>query len=132
ECLALLTGAARVNALAIRTPPNYAALAAEASLSGGLLEALTEEEGQRAAMLEATFDRWVAGTGEAPFAARWSSVGGLPPAFLVVPRPATGDDEPTRRAFRAALFRTERPVLVVPPGRAAAFGKRVAIAWREH
>jgi nucleotide-binding universal stress UspA family protein len=141
ECLALLTGAARVNALAIRTPPNYAALAAEASLSGGLLEALEAEEGQRAAKLEATFDSWVAGTAEAPFTARWSSVEGLADPvlgtegrradFVVVARPATGDDEPTRRAFRAALFRTERPVLVVPPGRAAAFGKRVAIAWRD-
>ena len=50
---------------------------------------------------------------------------------MVVARPSSGDEEATRRAFQAALFRTERPVLVVPPGRVAAFGKRVAIAWRE-
>jgi nucleotide-binding universal stress UspA family protein len=141
ECLAVLTGGARVNLLAIRTPPGYAALTAEASLTGGVLEALVAEEDQRIAKLEATFDSWVAGIGEAPFTARWSSVEGLADPvlgtegrradFVVVARPARGDEEPTRRAFHAALFRTERPVLVVPPGRVAAFGKRVAIAWRD-
>ena len=61
ECLAVLTGGARVNALAIRTPPGYAALTAEANLSGGLLEALAAEEEQRVATLEAVFNSWVAG-----------------------------------------------------------------------
>jgi nucleotide-binding universal stress UspA family protein len=141
ECLAVLTGGARVNVLAIRTPPGYAALTAEASLTGGVLEALVAEEDRRVAKLEATFDSWVAGIGEAPFTARWSSVEGLADPvldtegrradFIVVARPARGDEEPTRRGFHAALFRTERPVLVVPPGRVAAFGKRVAIAWRD-
>jgi hypothetical protein len=36
ECLAVLMGGARVNVLALRTPPGYAALTAEASLTGGL------------------------------------------------------------------------------------------------
>ncbi len=40
ECLAQLTGGARVNVLAVRTPPEYAAVAAEASLPGGLLNDL--------------------------------------------------------------------------------------------
>jgi nucleotide-binding universal stress UspA family protein len=142
ECLAVLTGGARVNVLAIRTPPGYAALTAEAAVSGDLVDALVAEEDRRVAKLEATFDSLVAGTGEAPFTARWSSVEGLADAilekegrsadFVVVARPAKGDEEPTRRAFRAALFRTERPVLVVPPGEAAApFGTRVAVAWRD-
>ena len=141
ECLAVLTGGARVNVLAIRTPPGYAALTAEAAVSGDLVEALAAEEDQRVAKLKATFDSLVAGTGEAPFTARWSSVEGLADPvlgtegrradFVVAARPVAGDDEPTRRAFRAALFRTERPVVVVPPGRVAAFGKRVAIAWRD-
>jgi nucleotide-binding universal stress UspA family protein len=141
ECLAVLTGGARVNALAIRTPPGYAALTAEGAVSGDLLEALVAEEDQRVAKLKAAFDTWVAGAEEAPFTARWSAVDGLADAilgregrgadFVVVARPVSGDEEPTRRAFHAALFRTERPVLVVPPGRVAAFGKRVAMAWRD-
>jgi nucleotide-binding universal stress UspA family protein len=141
ECLAVLTGGARVNVLAIRTPPGYAALTAEANLTGGLLDALAEEEERRVAKLEAVYNSWVDGAEEAPFTARWTSVEGLADPvlgtegrradFIVVARPSSRDEEPTRRAFQAALFRTERPVLVVPPGRVAAFGKRVAIAWRD-
>ena len=51
--------------------------------------------------------------------------------FVVVARPAADDEEPTRRTFRATLFRTERPVLVVPPGQVPVFGRRVAIAWKD-
>jgi nucleotide-binding universal stress UspA family protein len=141
ECLAMLTGGARINALAIRTPPGYAALAADANLPGSLLDRLEADEDQRVSALKTSFDEWVAGTTEAPFTTRWSSVEGLADPiveregrgtdFVVVARPATGDQESTRQAFRAALFRTERPVLVVPPGWATAFGKRVAIAWRD-
>ena len=141
ERLAVLAGGARVNALAIRTPPGYIALTSEANMSGGLLEALAADEEQRIATLEAAFTNWAAGLSEAPFTARWSSVEGLADPvigeagrradFVVVARPAADDEEPTRRTFRAALFRTERPVLVVPPGQVPVFGNRVAIAWKD-
>ena len=52
ECLAVLTGGARVNVLAIRTPPGYATLTAEANLTGGLLDALAEEEAEAEAAAE--------------------------------------------------------------------------------
>jgi nucleotide-binding universal stress UspA family protein len=141
ERLAGLTRGARLNVLAVRTPPEYAAVAAEASLSAGLLNDLAAAEDERVAALEAAFTRWTAGLAEARFTAGWSSdegpaeriVGdeGRRADFVVVARPASGDDDATRRAFRAVLFRTERPVLVVPPGAAAPFGRRVAIAWRD-
>lgn len=52
--------------------------------------------------------------------------------FVVVAQPAPEDDRATRDAFRTALFRSERPVLMVPPGGPfGAFGRRVAIAWRD-
>ncbi len=52
--------------------------------------------------------------------------------FVVVARPGPDDDRFTRQVFEAALFRTDRPVLMVPPGAAfGAFGRRVAIAWRD-
>jgi nucleotide-binding universal stress UspA family protein len=52
--------------------------------------------------------------------------------FLVAAQPEAGDDKATWLEFRTALFRTERPVLMVPGGGdAAAFGRRVAIAWRD-
>ena len=56
ECLAVRTGGARVNVLAIRTPPGYAALTAEATVSGDFLEALaaiasSRGEAERCALL---------------------------------------------------------------------------------
>jgi len=52
--------------------------------------------------------------------------------FVVLARPAPEDDRATREAFHAALFRSERPLLMVPPGGApGGFGLRVAVAWRD-
>lgn len=52
--------------------------------------------------------------------------------FIVIARPAPEDDHAIREAFRAALFHTDRPLLMVPPkGPADAFGVRVAVAWRD-
>jgi len=52
--------------------------------------------------------------------------------FIVIARPTPQDDEATREAFRAALFHTGRPLLMVPPdGPADRFGVRVAVAWRD-
>ncbi|CAH2602872.1 Universal stress protein [Rhodovastum atsumiense] len=52
--------------------------------------------------------------------------------LIVMARPEADDDVATRQAFRAALFQTERPLLVVPPvGPVDSFGHRVAIAWRD-
>ena len=52
--------------------------------------------------------------------------------FLVVAQPGPDDDRATRHAFEAALFGTERPVLMVPAGGiSATLGRRVAIAWRD-
>jgi nucleotide-binding universal stress UspA family protein len=52
--------------------------------------------------------------------------------FIVTTQPGPEDDRATRAVFRAALFRTERPVLMVPAGgHAASFGRHVAIAWRD-
>jgi nucleotide-binding universal stress UspA family protein len=52
--------------------------------------------------------------------------------FIVIARPTPADNHATRDAFHAALFRTDRPLLMVPPdGPADAFGVRVAVAWRD-
>ena len=111
-------------------------------MSGGLLEALAADEEQRIlTKLEAAFTNWAAGTLGSAFHGAVVSVEGLADPvigeagrradFVVVARPAADDEEPTRRTFRAALFRTERPVLVVPPGQVPVFGNRVAIAWKD-
>jgi nucleotide-binding universal stress UspA family protein len=52
--------------------------------------------------------------------------------FVVLKRPSHRDPEPERQAIHAALFDTDRPALVIPPeGSPGAFGRRVAIAWRD-
>jgi nucleotide-binding universal stress UspA family protein len=52
--------------------------------------------------------------------------------FIVVAQPAPQDDRATCEAFRTALLRTDRPLLMLPPdGPADAFGTRVAVAWRD-
>ena len=52
--------------------------------------------------------------------------------FVVIAQPGAADDPATHRAFEAALFKTERPVLMIPAGSVPnAFGRRVAIAWRD-
>jgi nucleotide-binding universal stress UspA family protein len=51
--------------------------------------------------------------------------------IVVIAQPRPDDTKQTREAFRAALFQTERPILVVPPTRARSFGHRVVIAWRD-
>lgn len=56
---------------------------------------------------------------------------GTPLDYIVLPRPASRDTAADRMQLQAALFDTDRPVLVVPPGPALLFGKRVAIAWRD-
>ncbi len=52
--------------------------------------------------------------------------------YVVLKRPCHRTSEPERQAIHAALFATERPVLVVPPDVSPApFGQNVAIAWRD-
>lgn len=142
QCLATLLGGARVSAVAARTPPGLLALAAEASLPDEMLAAIAAEEQSRVASLKAAFETWTVRAGQAGSTARWSDGEGLlhlvieergrRADFITIARPEATDDGATRQAFRAALFGTERPVLVVPPNPAAAeFGRRVAIAWRD-
>ncbi|MFC0387236.1 universal stress protein [Muricoccus vinaceus] len=139
ERLAALAGAGRVNVLAVHTPPGYVTISPEASVSPLLDELLAFEE-TRIAALHEVYQHWAAGVVDASLTTHWSSVQGLADPivnegrqvdFVVVGRPARDDDPPTKRAFHAALFKTGRPVLVVPRRWDAEFGHSVAVAWRE-
>ncbi|MBI0539724.1 universal stress protein [Roseomonas sp. KE2513] len=139
ERLAVLAGATRINILAVRTPPGYVMLSPEASVSPVLDELLAFED-DRIAALHGAYQHWAAGVVDASFTTHWSSVEGLAEPvvnegrqadFVVVGRPVRDDSPSTRRAFHAALFKTGRPVLVVPPGWQGEFGHSVAVAWKE-
>ena len=105
RCLAALNGDDRVRMLALAPPAAAVDVPGEVLAAGADVAAEVETRGSRA-------------------------------DFIVVAQPGPADDRATRAAFEAALFRTERPVLmlppdVLPPGAAGAFGRRVAIAWRD-
>src|ERR1051326_8076204 len=142
QCLAALIGQARIIALAIEAPPPANPLAAEALMAEiGDVEAIRKRGRERVASLKAGFEAWADDARQASLTVQWNQVEGQATAvveergrradFVVIAHPADDDDPPVRDAFHAALFRTERPVLVAPAVKSARFGDVVAIAWRD-
>jgi nucleotide-binding universal stress UspA family protein len=109
----------------VMTPRYEAAIAARSMAEG--------------APVRAAFDAWQA---EAqPNDACWMEVtaspaaairerGGLA-ALIVLARPAEATHPADAAGFDAAVFETGKPVLVVPPGAAAPFGRHLAVGWRD-
>jgi nucleotide-binding universal stress UspA family protein len=140
--LAALTGATRIDVLAIRTPPLATILPSEEVLTARDEARIRAKERMRVGAMEAAFDAWLPAAHERGIAAAWCEVEeradiavgewGRRADFLVLPRPFPHLREPEREAIHAALFDTDRPVLLVPPESALApFGRRIALAWRE-
>jgi nucleotide-binding universal stress UspA family protein len=142
QCLAALVGHASVVGLAVAASPPANPLAAEALMAeAGDVAASRALDRKRIASLKTTYDAWATDARQAGIAVQWSAVEGTANVVIeqrgrradlvVIARPMDDDDEPTRHGFRAALFHTERPILVVPTGPSAPFGHCVAIAWRD-
>ena len=139
--LASLMGGARINVLAIRVPPASAIMLTEEILTSHQAAQITDDEDARIAELRRIFDGWAATVQGPGVAAEWTDVEGLADTvigdwgrradFLVLERPTERDGVADRLKLQAALFDTDRPVLVVPPGPVALFGECVAIAWRD-
>jgi nucleotide-binding universal stress UspA family protein len=139
--LAELMGSARINVLAIREPPDSSVMFSEEILTPHHPTDIRGHELARIAALHAAFDAWAA-TARAPgVTIEWTEVEGLADSLvgewgkrsdsLVLSRPARRANAADRLELQAALFDTDRPVLLVPPGPVASFGERVAIAWRD-
>lgn len=136
--MADLIGGARLGVLAVREPIEVSALAAEALMAEAesVVRARQQEE-QRVSALRSTYDEWAK---NARADARWTETEGSAPSiigergsradFIVAGQPSE-DDRLARQAFSAALFGTDRPVLLVPARAHPSFGRRVAIAWRD-
>jgi hypothetical protein len=139
--LAEMMGKVRIQALAVHERVLPSAFAAEALMyeADAALEA-NEEEQNRVTSLAAIYDRWVGDLREDTVLARWVEAEGNTTAIvaergsradvIVAGQPAE-DDRVPRQMFRAALFGTDRPVLMVPPRVGGGFGHCVAIAWRD-
>jgi nucleotide-binding universal stress UspA family protein len=137
--LAQLTHASRVNALAIWTPPS-STITTEEALTRRVEERVRGAEQRRVDRLKAIYADWRGSVNST--VVEWADVEGLADEvmdewggradFIVLKRPTERQSEQERRAFNTALFATGRPVLMVPTEQpSAAFGHRVAIAWRD-
>nr|WP_294560507.1 universal stress protein [uncultured Rhodopila sp.] len=99
---------------------------------------LRAAESERATALKAIFESWTASYGTADWLdseavahdliVEW----GRRADVIVMERPGQHRHASTTGpALPAALFETDRPVLVVPVHPAAGFGQHIAIAWRD-
>src|SRR5271166_4844068 len=140
-CLADLIGGGHVNALVVRAPPESTVLAGEELLTQAMASRARSAEAERAASLKGIFDGWIPRELDSGITAQWIDVEALAhdvvedrgagADFIVIERPAQQEYGTTAQAIHAALFRTDRPVLVVPPDWTGIFGRRIAIAWRD-
>jgi nucleotide-binding universal stress UspA family protein len=136
--LADLLGGAAVHALIIRTPPYATIVPSEEILTKQHEDRIRAHEQARATALTEIFRDWmrctdrdahlsdVEGVATEAVAARGSAAD-----FLVIGQPVRRQYGTGRQAIHAALFETDRPVLVVPPVAGDGFGRRVALAWRD-
>jgi hypothetical protein len=139
--LALATGQARIDALVIRTPPQATILPTEEVLTRQDAERIRAREQERVAALQAVYAAWTATLPAGGIMSAWCDVEGLAEPvieawgrrsdFIVLKRPADHSRLADRQRIQAALFNTDRPVLVVPPNPVATMGRCIAIAWRD-
>lgn len=121
---------------------------ASASMIEQIISVAAEEAGQRAMDARKLFDDCCRETGISVAAnphgvvgasAAWLEKTGREDAavaaagrladLIVVGRPESDQQVSSSLVLDAALFETGRPVLLTPPGGAAHFGRRMAIAW---
>ena len=140
ERLAVLLGGARIEAMVMRILPISTIMVTEEILSNVDEQKIRDRETGRAAALRRIFDAW-ATRHEETKAPRWIDEEGVTETlvkawgeradYIVVGRPDAHADPAEHDALHAALFSTERPVLMMPPQAHAEFGKTIAVAWRE-
>ena len=108
-------------------------------------QAIGARSAAEAAPLRAAFDAWRADAHPAdatcPADATWIEIEAVPSAaisergshaaLVVLARPSDATHPASVAGFDAALFDTGKPVLVVPPGAGAPFGRHLAVGWRD-
>ncbi len=138
HCLAGLCQSKRINALLVRTPPEALLALSEEVLTAQREAALRDMEATRATAVRAVFDTWAAALPPG-VATDWIDIDGISELiveergrradWIVIERPY--DYGTSWQALRAAMFATDRPVLLVPQDCTADFGRQIAIAWRD-
>jgi nucleotide-binding universal stress UspA family protein len=131
-----------IHALGVVERVSLHALEAEVLISEAEAVVAREEElAERRAALKSEFAIWAKAAGDVGVGAQWLKFDGTAKTALaekgsradvIIAEQPTDADPFSRVLFRAALFGTDRPVLMVPAtGMVAPLGRKVAIAWRE-
>lgn len=136
-CLADLGGGGRVEALIARVPPIATIIPSEEVLTKPQEDKIRAREAARAAALTEAFHRCAAGPGGSgrlidieALTTEFLRKEGAGADYIAIARPNRDEHRTTWNAIHTALFETDRPVLVVPPGPGRLFGRRIALAWR--
>lgn len=140
ERLGVLLGGAKIEALVMRVPPLSTILPTEESLTKEQEQHIRQHEAERSEAIRHVFDKWKerhGGTGEPS----WIDEEGIIEAlvkkwgeradYIIVGQPPAHGSRAEYDALHAALFVSERPVLMMPTQAGTDFGKTVAIAWRD-
>jgi nucleotide-binding universal stress UspA family protein len=140
ERLAVLLGGARIEAMVMRILPISTIIPGEEILSKANEQKIRDRETERAAALRHIFDAWATKHGGTN-TPRWIDEEGITETlvktwgeradYIVVGQPDAHADRAEHDALHAALFASERPVLMMPPQAKCDFGKTIAVAWRE-
>lgn len=140
--LASLADAARINVLATRMPPLETILRGEETLTPRQEQRIRAEEHDRVEALRKTFVTWTDALPDRGIVTEWVDLEsrgdeavrdwGRRADLIIIKRPEPRDPQMERQIVQAALFESERPILLVPPEPAPApFGRRVCLAWRD-
>jgi nucleotide-binding universal stress UspA family protein len=131
----------RVDILMVRRPPIALIVPTDEVLGPEQFALLREQEAERAVELRQVFDSWAASGGAADLNCHWVEVENLPAEevarrsnkadLILVGQPSSKSGDVVHQTVRAALFHSHRPVLIIPPGPPATFGRRIAIAWKD-
>jgi nucleotide-binding universal stress UspA family protein len=130
----------RLEVMVIRIAPMSTIMPTEEILTKQAENRIRTEEHERADRIHHIFDQW-ASTVHTKIVPTWVDEEGNivdlvkkwgeRADYIVVGRPEAHADHGIHAAVSAAIFSTDRPVLVVPANANTDFGKTVAIAWRD-
>ena len=136
-----ILGGGRLKALTVRMPPIATILPSEEVLTARREASIRAEQEDWAGQLRAVVDNWSDRSRAQGIQTDWVDIEGDAAKIIiahgrradtiVVRRPAAHESDRMRHGMHAALFDTECPVLVVPPGFASSLGQVVAIAWKD-
>ncbi|HTJ25984.1 MAG TPA: universal stress protein [Candidatus Limnocylindria bacterium] len=133
-------GGGRLKALVVRMPPIATIVPSEQVLTASREAEIRAEQEAWARQLRTVVDGWTARAQHPGIRTDWLDVEGDAAEVIddqgrradaiVIARPTNQDSQHMRACMHAALFESDRPVLVIPAGFQGPLGQVAAIAWK--